>query len=131
MTDRGGRSAGARNGSVGMGGADATGVARGEAFDAKRSDASRVRLENGRFEHFCAHPGCGKWGAFGCGCDLRRYAKDVAEGKPDAARWLGVWWCRDHLPHDFFARRDADAGTDQAKAPAALSRPVGKQGVLL
>ncbi|QDJ12292.1 Hypothetical protein HVPorG_03926 (plasmid) [Roseomonas mucosa] len=41
-----------------------------------------VRLEAGQpFEHYC--PVCGRWGAFGYGCD---FTKDIA----------GVWYCGEH-----------------------------------
>jgi hypothetical protein len=37
----------------------------------------------------CCHPGCSKAGNFGRGVHLRA-------GK------IGEWWCRQHLPEDYF-----------------------------
>lgn len=45
------------------------------------------------YDHMCAHPDCDKFGGFGMGPITQ----------PQYVRWF----CRDHLPEDFWKFRDA------------------------
>lgn len=40
----------------------------------------------GRYVHYCAHQGCKAWGSFG---------ERASDGDL-------IWWCRTHLPEDYF-----------------------------
>lgn len=45
---------------------------------------------NGRFIHWCQHPGCARWGSSGTGVSLLRYLRT------GVGKWLGTWFCEEH-----------------------------------
>ena len=86
-----------------------------EARGAKCSDASTNIDVRGRIRHACCHPGCVREGCFGQGGDVLRAYAEASAGR-DASRWLGRWWCREHVPPGFLPQAGG------CPAPAAERR---------
>lgn len=102
----------------GMGCAGGSGGASPGVSDAPRPDASAAIDAAGRLRHRCSHPGCGREGCYGQGGDILRAYADASAGR-DASRWLGRWWCREHVPPGFLPQA---VGSGAATAPAAAPR---------
>ncbi|WP_337996213.1 hypothetical protein [Oleispirillum naphthae] len=133
MTGPGGKALEHRSVSSDTGGADTPLHARSEASGAKHPNASPAIDAAGRLHHPCSHPGCGREGCYGQGGDiLKAYAK--ASDKQDAARWLGRWWCREHVPPSFLAQPQVTASEPQAaerREEPPRRQVINGQGVLL
>lgn len=67
-----------------------------EASNAERCDASPRFEGASRLITPCMKPGCGAFGVYGFGANLRRYSRAVEKGEKRAARWLGLWYCAAH-----------------------------------
>lgn len=136
MTGPGDKAQERRSVSSATGGADTPRYARSGASGAKHPNASPMVDKRGRFLHPCQHPGCGRNGVFGQGADLRRYYRAVEKGEVNAERWLGRWWCREHVPDGVLPQPDAPRADPaperrEAKPEAPRRQVINGQEVLL
>lgn len=134
MSAAGNRGQGRGARAPGMGCAGDGGFAAQRASGAQRPDASAGIDAAGRLRHPCSHPGCGREGSFGQGGDVLRAYAEASAGR-DSSRWLGRWWCREHVPPGFLPQAGGCPAPAAARREPVAETPrrqvVKGQGVLL